>query len=166
MFHSKEIAIIKDELTARQQTIAVAESVTAGLLQSALASAEEASKFFQGGLTAYNLGQKCRHLNINPIQAEACNCVSEGMAKDMALQICNVFISDWGIGITGYATPVPQSDDQRFAYYAIAFRGEVKLAQKIETAEEDGQKVQLMYVNTIMDELAALVKNENANRPD
>ncbi len=157
MFHCKEIAVIKDRLSERSQTIAAAESVTAGLLQSALASAEEASSYFQGGITAYNIGQKCRHLNINPIHAQACNCVSAQMAREMALNICTVFTSDWGIGITGYATPVPESDNQRFAYYAIAFRGEIKRSEKIETEEEDGQKVQLLYVNKIMDELAALL---------
>lgn len=162
MFHSKEITVIKDQLIKRGQTIAVAESVTAGLLQSALASAEEASRFFQGGLTAYNIGQKCRHLNIDPIQALTCNCVSDQMAKDMALNVCNGFTSDWGIGITGYATPVPESGNQRFAYFAIAFKGEIRLSQKMETEEEDGQKVQLLYANTIMDKLAALVEKMNA----
>lgn len=157
MFHLKEITEVKDQLTTRNQTIAVAESVTAGLLQAALASAEEASKYFQGGLTAYNIGQKCRHLSINLIHAQSCNCVSQKMAEDMALNICTVFTSDWGIAVTGYATPVPESDNQRFAYFAIAFRGEIKLSQKIDTSEEDAIKVQLEYVNKIADELAVIV---------
>lgn len=157
MFHTKEITEIKDQLTARKQTIAVAESVTAGLLQATLASGEEASKYFQGGLTAYNIGQKCRHLNVDPIHAVGCNCVSQKMAEDMALNICTVFTSDWGIAVTGYATSVPESDNQRYAHFAIAFKGDIKSSKKIETEEEDVLKVQLLYVNIITDELARIV---------
>jgi nicotinamide-nucleotide amidase len=163
MFHLEEINIIKDRLTDQEQTIAVAESVTAGLLQLAFASAEEAAKYFQGGITAYNIGQKCRHLNINPIHAETCNCVSAKMAEDMALNICTMFTSNWGVAITGYSTPVPQSDDQRFAYYAVAYNGKIVVTEKIETEEEDVLKVQQLYVNTIVDKLAGYI-NENAEQ--
>ena len=78
---------------------------------------------FQGGLTVYNLGQKCRHLGVNPIQALECNCVSDKVAVEMAISVCKLFTSDWGIAITGYSTPVPESDNKLFAYFAIAFQG-------------------------------------------
>ena len=80
LYDENLVNTIKDILCQRKQTIAVAESVTAGHLQAALSSAVEASHFFQGGITAYNLGQKCRHLQVNPISAEGCNCVSEEVA--------------------------------------------------------------------------------------
>ena len=54
LYDEEVINQIKEWLTAHKQTIAVAESVTAGHLQAALSSAVEASKFFQGGITAYN----------------------------------------------------------------------------------------------------------------
>lgn len=46
---------IKTILIERKQTVAVAESVTAGLLQVRLSLAENAREFFQGGITAYNV---------------------------------------------------------------------------------------------------------------
>lgn len=55
---------IKDFLIEGKQTLAVAESVTSGHLQAAFSAATLASKFFQGGITAYNIGQKSRHLFI------------------------------------------------------------------------------------------------------
>ncbi len=90
------VNIIKDNLLQSKQTISVAESVTAGLLQSVISSGENASLFFQGGITVYNLGQKCRHLSIDPIHGSDCNCVSEKISQDMALNVCKLFISDWG----------------------------------------------------------------------
>ena len=62
-------------LIKKKNTIAVAESVTAGNLQAVFSLAKDATAFFQGGITAYNIGQKCRHLLVEPthaINATAC----------------------------------------------------------------------------------------------
>ena len=68
---------IKDLLAKEKLTLSVAESVTAGHLQAAFSSATLASDFFQGGITAYNAGQKTKHLNIEPIAALEDDCVTE-----------------------------------------------------------------------------------------
>ena len=115
---------IKETLVSKRQTLAVAESVTAGVMQTALVSAVDASTYFQGGITVYNLGQKARHLNVNPIHAESCNCVSSQVAEEMALNVCQLFASDWGIGVTGYATLDPViKNKQPFAHFSIAWKG-------------------------------------------
>lgn len=119
-FDPATITTIRDRLLQQHETIAVAESVTSGLVQAALSTAPDAALFYQGGLTTYNLGQKTRHLLIDPIHAISCNCVSEQVAKEMALGVCKLFSSDWGLAITGYASPVPESGHELFAYFAIA----------------------------------------------
>jgi nicotinamide-nucleotide amidase len=60
------IQSIGNILIERQQTVAVAESVTSGHIQSTLSTAADAARFFQGGITTYNLGQKSRHLHVEP----------------------------------------------------------------------------------------------------
>lgn len=69
LYNMSAINSIRDYVLENKQTLAVAESVTSGHLQAAISVAENASSFFQGGITAYNLGQKCRHLNIEPLHA-------------------------------------------------------------------------------------------------
>src|SRR5690606_38898282 len=64
---------ISNILLKRNETIAVAESVTSGLMQVAFSSAQGAIGFYQGGITAYNIAQKYKHLNVEPIYALACN---------------------------------------------------------------------------------------------
>lgn len=71
LFNNKKLTTIHNLLYRKQETIAVAESVTSGLLQLTLAQAEKAAEFFQGGICVYNLGQKCRHLAVEPIHAQA-----------------------------------------------------------------------------------------------
>lgn len=147
MFDQEIIDALKQKLIDRQETLAVAESVTSGFLQAALSTTENASGFFQGGITVYNLGQKFRHLNVEPIHAEAVNCVSEKVSAEMAQHCSKLFNSNWSIGITGYASPVEESGNKMFAYYAIARQDKVLLQQRIDSDLEPGIDTQLHYVN-------------------
>lgn len=120
MFNKELSDEIREKLLTRKETIAVAESVTSGMLQAALSQAKDAVLFYQGGITAYNIGQKYRHLMVDPIHADACNCVSEKIAESMAIHVCELFSSNWGIGVCGYAAPAEESQGKMYAYYAIA----------------------------------------------
>jgi nicotinamide-nucleotide amidase len=153
------IQSIANVLIERQQTIAVAESVTAGSLQVSFATATDASKFFQGGITAYNLGQKSRHLNVDPINATACNCVAEQVAHEMAIGVCKLFISDWGLSITGYASKVPESNNELFAYYAITYRGTIKQSGKIEPPDGKPGEIQDYYTRQLLKELIRVLND-------
>src|SRR5215210_8871907 len=108
LYNEQVIENIKDILISEKLTLSVAESVTSGHLQAAFSCAKDASKFFQGGITAYNAGQKCRHLNIEPIAALENNCVTEKVSCEMATQVNQLFISDFGIAVTGYAARMPE----------------------------------------------------------
>ena len=159
MFDRELINAIKDILRKNNYSVAVAESVTAGLLQAAFASADDASLFFQGGITAYNVGQKCRHLLVEPLHALECDSVSEKVSQDMSIQVCSLFTSDYGIGITGYAARVPEKNiNELFAYYAIAFDGEVIDSGKINTDTEEGLPAQLFYVDLVIKKFRKCLK--------
>lgn len=153
------IQSIANVLIERQQTIAVAESVTSGNIQVALATAVDASKFFQGGITAYNLGQKSRLLDVDPINAMACYCVAEQVAHEMALSVCKLFISNWGLAITGYASKVPESNNDLFAYYAIAYGGTIKQSGKLEPQYDEPGKIQTYYTTELLKELEIILKH-------
>ena len=162
LFNSQNIEIIRQYLLKNNETIAVAESATSGLLQLALGNATNASEFYQGGITTYNIGQKCRHLLINPIKAESCNCVSENIAGEMALNVCHLFKSDWGLSSTGYTSPVPESDNKLFLFWAVTYKNEIVLQKKIEAKEGDPLKVQLFYINHLLDNFASYLQSKNS----
>ena len=164
LFNNTIIETIKDRLIARSETIAVAESVTSGLLQLALSEAENAANFYQGSITVYNLGQKSRHLFIEPVHALSCNSVSEKIAGDMALNVCRLFTSDWGVGITDYASPVPESGNKLFAYYAVSCRGAIVLANKIIPAKDTPLKIQLLYVRYLLKDLSGYLNPTVVNK--
>ena len=153
----KKLKKIQRLLSAKEQTLAVAESVTTGLLQHAFGSTPCASEFFQGGITVYNAGQKYKHLQVEPIHALACNCVSQKVADDMALHCIAMFRSDWGIGITGYATPVTESRNKVFAFFSIACRDKIMLQKKLVTSLEDPFAIQFFYTSSVINQLIKLL---------
>jgi nicotinamide-nucleotide amidase len=157
MFDKKLIDEIGEKLKNKNQSIALAESVTGGLLQAAFSNAKEASFFFQGGITAYNIGQKYRHLLVEPLHAIECNCVSQKVSEQMSINVCNLFLSDYGIGITGYASKMPEKNiNELFAYYAISLNNKIVDHGKITTGAEEGLPAQLVYVNTVLEKLNKL----------
>jgi nicotinamide-nucleotide amidase len=157
MFDNKSIEKIKDKLIERNEKLSVAESVTAGFLQAAIASAELALKFFEGGITTYNINQKVRHLGIDKKKGEECNCVSEQTANEMALGVCELFGTDWGIAITGYATTVPESDFKLYAWFSICYKKQIKIVERIELSHEKPEKAQLKYVDVITEKFSDLL---------
>jgi PncC family amidohydrolase len=159
-FALTDINNIKDLLIKKEQTLAVAESVTAGFLQSAFSMVPDAKDYFHGGITTYNIGQKARHLEVDPIHALSCDCVSEKVAVTMALNVNKLFSSDWGIAITGYASPLPEKDQyDLFAFYSIAFRDEIKSQGKITAQQNDDPvAVREYFTNTLIGILLKLLK--------
>ncbi|HWA11165.1 MAG TPA: CinA family protein [Opitutaceae bacterium] len=104
-------------------TLAVAESLTCGRVQARVGMISGASEFFLGGITAYSLSQKVKHLGVDRVAAGAVNGVSAEIASQMARGVCAMFGSDVGIATTGYAEPWAEWDvSEPFAWWALAQR--------------------------------------------
>ena len=160
MYSLETVASIKDLLIAGNLTIAIAESVTSGHLQAAISQAENARCFYQGGLTAYNLGQKVKHLGVEPIHALECDCVSDVVSRQMAVGISLLFTADIGVSITGYAAAVPEKSIRiPFAYYSICKHEKILLTKKIEALNGDALKVQLYYTEIVLGSLLSVLGN-------
>jgi nicotinamide-nucleotide amidase len=110
-------------LLAPRLTLAAAESLTCGRVQAGIGGIPGASEFFCGGITAYALAQKVRHLGVEPAEAERARGVSALVAIQMAQGVCGMFGSDLGVATTGYAEPSPgEGVENPFAWWAVAHR--------------------------------------------
>ncbi len=150
MFNREALDDIRENLLYHKETIAVAQSVTWGFLQAAFSSVPDAATFFQVGITAYNLGQTYRHLLVNPVHANDCNCVSEGVAATMSLEVCRLFSSHLGIGSTAYATKMPEGGNELHVFYATIHNGELPEENIFRASTEEGVETQLYFVNEVL----------------
>ncbi len=115
-----KLQAIKTKLVNKGYRISVAESLSSGNIQSRIGSIPGATQFFEGGVTVYSLEQKVKLLNVDKIHAEVVDSVSERVAREMALGVCELFNTQIGISTTGYAEPSEEMGvEQPFAFFSI-----------------------------------------------
>jgi nicotinamide-nucleotide amidase len=158
IFDSKILSRISELLGESEESVGIAESVTSGLLQTAFSNMENCTNFYDGGITAYNIGQKVKHLKIDEELGEMVNYVSEEIACQMAFGAIHHFQSDWGIAITGYANPVPESGGTCFAYFAIAHKGLIRRSGCLKPGEKEMPAIQLEFTHLVLKEFAKLLE--------
>jgi len=79
----------------------------------------------------------------------------------MALNVCLLFSSDWGIGVTGYAAIDPEIDMEKpFLFYAIACRGRVIFAGRLENDSTDPAEVLSYYAREIIKSFEQILKSD------
>ena len=92
-------------LCETQQTLAVAESCTGGLIAQRLTSVAGASKVFLGGVVAYSNSLKEKLLGVDPALLTRYGAVSEAVARAMAEGVRKQLDARFGIATTGIAGP-------------------------------------------------------------
>ena len=96
-------------LTVKGQTLAVAESLTGGLVAAEITAAPGASKAFRGSVTAYATELKHELLGVDATLLDQRGAVDPQVAAQMAAGVRKALGADWGIATTGAAGPEPQA---------------------------------------------------------
>ena len=99
-------------LIDNDKTIAVAESCTGGQLGQTLTAVSGSSKYFLGGVIAYDNEVKIKQLGVDPEIIEEHGAVSEPCAAAMALGCRKLFNADYALSITGIAGPEGGTDEK------------------------------------------------------
>jgi nicotinamide-nucleotide amidase len=108
-------------LSEQGQTVAVAESLTGGLLCSTLVEVPGASAVVRGGVVAYATELKHRLLGVDADLLAGNGAVDPDVAAQMALGVRDRLGADWGLATTGVAGPDPQDGIQPGrVYVAVA----------------------------------------------
>jgi nicotinamide-nucleotide amidase len=95
-------------LDERGATLAVAESLTGGLVAAELTGVPGASRTFRGSVTAYATPLKHELLGVDAALLAARGAVDARVARKMAEGVRERLGADWGIATTGVAGPDPQ----------------------------------------------------------
>ena len=95
------------DLTVRNQTVATAESLTAGLLAATLAGVPGASAVLRGGLITYTVEAKAELAGVAPELLAEFGPVAEPTARALAVGAMHRCGATWGVGLTGVAGPEP-----------------------------------------------------------
>ncbi|GAA0917052.1 CinA family protein [Streptomyces thermoalcalitolerans] len=129
-------------LTVRGETVAVAESLTGGLVAAEITSVPGASKVFRGSVTAYATELKHRLLGVDAALLAERGAVDPQVAAQMAAGVRKALGADWGVATTGVAGPDPQ-DGQPVGTVFVAVDGPLKT----ETGAAPGGKTTALRLN-------------------
>ena len=95
------------DLTIRKQSVATAESLTAGLLAATLAGVPGASEVLRGGLVTYTEHTKITLAGVAPQILDDVGPVAAPTARALAVGARQRCEATWGVGLTGVAGPEP-----------------------------------------------------------
>ncbi|GAB3174789.1 CinA family protein [Streptomyces incanus] len=129
-------------LTVRGMTLAVAESLTGGLVAAEITSVPGASKAFRGSVTAYATDLKHELLGVDVTLLARSGAVDPQVAAEMAAGVRKALGADWGIATTGVAGPDPQ-DGQPVGTVYVAVHGPSATA----SGSASGRKVERLRLN-------------------
>src|ERR1700722_8037381 len=95
------------DLTVRKQSVATAESLTAGLLAATLAGVPGASEVLRGGLITYTEHTKITLAGVAPQILDEVGPVAGPTARALAVSARHRCAASCGVGLTGVAGPEP-----------------------------------------------------------
>lgn len=121
------------DLTIRQQSVATAESLTAGLLAATLAGVPGASEVLRGGLVTYTERTKITLAGVAPQILQEVGPVAAPTARALAVGARQRCEATWGVGLTGVAGPEPHGGhDVGTVFIGLAGPGETGAIEVVE----------------------------------
>jgi nicotinamide-nucleotide amidase len=130
------VAAIATAAREQQLGVAVAESLTSGLMASRLGAGEESSTWFRGGVVAYHLAVKHDLLDIpeGPVVTAEC---AEGMARKTA----ELFGAQAVVAVTGVGGPDPEEGEEPGTVYTAVLVGDTLAVHRLDLAGDDPERI-------------------------
>nr|WP_042185754.1 CinA family protein [Kibdelosporangium sp. MJ126-NF4]CEL16864.1 C-terminal domain of CinA type S [Kibdelosporangium sp. MJ126-NF4]CTQ91908.1 C-terminal domain of CinA type S [Kibdelosporangium sp. MJ126-NF4] len=103
-----KLAGLIQDMRVRGETVATAESLTAGLVSAVLTAVPGASAVVRGGFVVYATDLKWGLAGVDPDLLSARGAVDTEVAAQLATGARERCAATWGLGLTGVAGPDPQ----------------------------------------------------------
>jgi nicotinamide-nucleotide amidase len=150
-------------LTASGRTVAVAESLTGGLVAAAFTDIAGASVVLRGGVVAYATDVKARVLGVDEMLLARAGSVDAEVAEQMASGVRSLMGATYGLSTTGVAGPDPVDDKPAgMVYVAVVGPGTSRVKALELSGDRAGIRAQsvLALLDLLAEELSAQVREE------
>jgi len=150
------IAVAADlvaRLTARGQTVAVAESLTGGLVAAALTDVAGASRVVRGGVLAYATDLKAQVLGVDQGLLARVGAVDPDVAERMAAGVRSLMGATYGLATTGVAGP-DQAEGKAVGTVYVAVAGPGSTTVKALRLSGDRREIRTQSVGAVLALLA------------
>ncbi len=128
---------IGEQLKARKETVAVAESSSGGLISAALLGVPGASAYYLGGAVVYTAKARATMLALPREAVAGMRSASEPYALLLARTAREQLGATWGISETGAAGPTGNGYGDSPGHTCVAISGPVETVLTVETGVDD-----------------------------
>ncbi len=132
---------LHDLMLRNKMSIAVAESFTSGLISSNITAYPGSSKYFKGGIVAYQNSVKVDLLSVPNNLIKVKTEVSKEVAEEMARNVLLLFNSDFAVATTGYAGPFGGDNNIPIGTFFIAISNKNNCISKKFFLKEDREVI-------------------------
>ncbi len=142
--------VIGKILSAKNKTIATAESCTGGYIAHLITAHTGASKYFKGGVVSYDNDVKTNVLGVKKETIEQHGAVSEQTVKEMLAGLLNKIKADYGISVSGIMGPDGGTSEKPVGMVWIAV-GDQKniITQKLNLRFDRARNIELTALNAL-----------------
>jgi nicotinamide-nucleotide amidase len=135
--------VIAGLLTQRSQSISTAESCTGGTIASMITSVPGSSKYFKGGIIAYDNDVKTGILKVKQESLSDHGAVSQKVVEEMAISVREILNTDFSIATSGIAGPDGGTAEKQVGTVWIAVSsGEKTISRKFLFGEHRGRNIE------------------------
>jgi len=129
-----------DELKGAGRTLAVAESLTGGLVMATLTDVPGVSAVLRGGAVVYATDTKASMLGVDDALLVAKGPVSAEVAAAMAVGVRNRWGADFGVATTGVAGPDPQGAHPAGEVYVAVSDADGSVVERLNLPGDVGRR--------------------------
>ncbi|MEU4230646.1 CinA family protein [Nonomuraea sp. NPDC026600] len=148
-------------LVRRAATVAVAESLTGGLIGATFTSVSGASQSFRGGVISYATDLKHRLLAVPEELLRREGAVHPDVAAAMAVGVARLCEATYGLAVTGVAGPEPQDGKPvGTVHVAVSGPGD-QIWQRRLRLLGSRERIRVETVDEAIDLLASVLKGNN-----
>lgn len=148
-------SIIINELRQMNMKLGIAESVTGGMISSALVDVSHASHVFKGSVVTYTIEAKNKLLGVHLETIDKYGEVSAQVAKEMALGIRERLKTDFSVAVTGIAEP--RDEDKQCLVYFCIIAVDKAYEYEMTTPNEGRMTNRIVIASKVIQELFELV---------
>ena len=149
-------------LKARNETIAVAESSTGGLIAAALLAVPGASAYFLGGAIVYTRHARSALMGISDGAMKGLRSSTEPYARLLATTVRERHGATWGLAETGAAGPAGNRYGDAAGHACIAVSGPHECVITLETAISDRQANMRTFALKAFEALSQAIQSAEA----
>ena len=129
-------------LSARGETLSVAETTTGGLISASIIAVSGSSAFYDRGIVAYSKASKIESLGIPESRLAELGAVSPETAELLALSVRKMAGTTYGLAETGIAGPIVGRSPKPIGAAHVAFAGPQGVRTVSLQLEGDRQEIQ------------------------